>query len=278
MDKVFKSNQTRLIELLEYIDLNLGRDFNMEELASKLCLSKSRFQRVFKSYMGEPVFSYIKRRRFEHACIRLGYSSNVDLKQLSVDLNFSEQANFSRDFKKYYAISPTDFREEFKRILKKNRRKTKITAEIIQLDKTEVLYIHEFGYYAKASENAWEKMSYLIKNNNIISSNLEFFGIIHDDDTITDRIDCRYDACISGFNHFSNMDAYPKKEIVGKYAKFIHKGSYKSINTTYDAIFRTWLLESDYELEITPIIEKYLNNPKEVEPTELLTEIYIPIK
>ena len=282
MEKVIKSNQTRLIELLEFIDLNISKEPSMNEMASIMCLSKSRFQRVFKANMEEPVFAYIKRRKLEISAKRIAYSKTEDFKQILFDLNFSEQSNFSRDFKEYFKITPTEFKEEnwkeYENSLIKNVDNMELKAEIVQLNRTEILYVKEFGDYSEASKSAWDTINEIIDNNDVLKESSEFFGIVHDDDTITETVDCRYDACISDFNDFPEKNAYSTKVIEGKYAKFLHKGSYESLNQTYENIFGGWYINSSHQIDSTPIIEKYLNDPDEVSQSELLTEIYIPIK
>jgi AraC family transcriptional regulator len=62
----------------------------------------------------------------------------------------------------------------------------------------------------------------------------------------------------------------------GKMAKIVHKGPYEECETTYNELF-TWIKENNKRI-IGPIREVYLNDPKEVETEEILTEIYVPIE
>ncbi|MFC1566604.1 GyrI-like domain-containing protein [bacterium] len=64
----------------------------------------------------------------------------------------------------------------------------------------------------------------------------------------------------------------------GKYAIFLHKGPYEKLNQTYNAIFTSWLLTSDYKLQNLPCFELYLNrDPRKTKPENLRTEIYVPV-
>ncbi|UGV39911.1 GyrI-like domain-containing protein [Methanococcoides orientis] len=61
----------------------------------------------------------------------------------------------------------------------------------------------------------------------------------------------------------------------GKMAKTIHKGPYEDSTETYRQFF-AWIEEKG--LTITgPTREIYLNDPVEVSPEEILTEIYAPV-
>ena len=62
----------------------------------------------------------------------------------------------------------------------------------------------------------------------------------------------------------------------GKMAKIVHKGAYETSESTYNKLFK-WLKDNSQEV-IGPMREVYPNDPREVKPEEILTEIYIPIK
>ncbi|MFA5015055.1 MAG: GyrI-like domain-containing protein [Actinomycetota bacterium] len=61
----------------------------------------------------------------------------------------------------------------------------------------------------------------------------------------------------------------------GKMAKAIHKGPYEACEATYNELFE-WIKKNNKKI-IGPIRESYLNDPREVGPEEILTEIYVPI-
>jgi len=61
----------------------------------------------------------------------------------------------------------------------------------------------------------------------------------------------------------------------GKMAKTVHKGPYEDCGLTYEKLF-LWLGENGKEI-VGPTREAYLNDPHEVPPEDILTEIYAPI-
>ncbi|MCD4807132.1 MAG: GyrI-like domain-containing protein [Methanococcoides sp.] len=62
----------------------------------------------------------------------------------------------------------------------------------------------------------------------------------------------------------------------GKMAKILHKGPYEDCGPTYHELF-TWLAENGFAI-IGPMREVYLNDPQEVAPEDILTEIYAPVE
>ena len=61
----------------------------------------------------------------------------------------------------------------------------------------------------------------------------------------------------------------------GQMAKIVHRGPYESIGATYEKLFG-WINKNDRQI-VGPIREAYLNDPREVRPEEILTEIFAPI-
>lgn len=272
----------RVNELLEYIDQSLGRNVAINEYASIMCLSPRQFQRFFKSYMGENIGSYHKRRKLEKAARMIAYSEEK-IGQVLYDMGFSDRAVFTRMFKEYFGINPSEFKSKNTLISDYKSIKTKriMKAEIVTLKDQKVLYTKEFGEYSKSSEKAWKNLINILSELPIEVENekTEYFGIIHDDTEITEKEDCRYDACFSIDGETKLHDDIGKGVIKGgKYAKFIHQGSYRNIDKTYDQIYGNWYINTEHELEALPVIEKYVNDPDEVPESELITEIYLPIK
>lgn len=62
----------------------------------------------------------------------------------------------------------------------------------------------------------------------------------------------------------------------GKMAKIVHKGPYEECTLTYEKLF-TWITENGNRIS-GPVREVYLNDPREVQPEEVLTEIYAPLE
>ncbi|MDY6965061.1 MAG: GyrI-like domain-containing protein [Halobacteriota archaeon] len=62
----------------------------------------------------------------------------------------------------------------------------------------------------------------------------------------------------------------------GRMAKTVHKGPYEDCGPTYERLF-TWLKDNGKKI-MGPMREVYLNDPNEVPPEEILTEIYAPIE
>lgn len=61
----------------------------------------------------------------------------------------------------------------------------------------------------------------------------------------------------------------------GKMARIVHKGPYEACAPSYKKLFE-WIAENHKKV-VGPTREVYLNDPRQVPPEEILTEIYAPI-
>jgi len=61
----------------------------------------------------------------------------------------------------------------------------------------------------------------------------------------------------------------------GKMARVVHKGPYDQCEPAYNAVF-AWVVENGKSI-VGPVREVYPNDPREVAPEDILTEIYVPI-
>ena len=62
------------------------------------------------------------------------------------------------------------------------------------------------------------------------------------------------------------------------YAVLRHKGPYANMGAAYRWLYGTWLPASGRSIRDEVMFEAYLNNPREVPPNELLTEICLPLQ
>ena len=62
---------------------------------------------------------------------------------------------------------------------------------------------------------------------------------------------------------------------IGKVAACIHLGPYENMKSTYDAL-NEWIQQNGYE-PTGIAIEYYYNDPKDVKPEEIMTELQLPL-
>ena len=152
-----------------------------------------------------------------------------------------------------------------------------LNPQILNIEPIEVLCVRHTGAYTKCAP-AWEKLMTFAYANNIVNKNTRVFGIGYDNPHIVEESKLRYDACITKDTNIALEEGITETSINdGKYATFLHKGSYETLCDTYNEIFAVWMVENQINLRDTPPFEEYLNDPKTTKPEDLETLIYIPI-
>ena len=152
-----------------------------------------------------------------------------------------------------------------------------LKVQILNIDPIEVLCVRHTGAYTKCAP-AWEKLMTFAYSNNIVNKNTRLFGIGYDNPHLVEESKLRYDACITKDTNITLIDGISTTTISGgKYATFLHKGSYETLCDTYNEIFTVWMVENSITMSDTPPFEEYLNDPKTTAPEDLETLIFIPI-
>ena len=98
-----------VIECMDYIDLHLHEAIVVRELAKMVGLNESYLSVLFKREAGMNLTQYVTKKRMEAAENMLRIS-DFSLAEISDILHFSSYSHFARTFRKYYAMSPRQYR------------------------------------------------------------------------------------------------------------------------------------------------------------------------
>jgi len=282
----------RIQKALFHIEENLNDDLNIEQLANISAYSKFHFCRAFKAQMGESVMAYTHRLRLEGSSHEVGIGKKPMI-DVALDVGFQTPTGFLKAFKKHFGMTPTDYKRKTKKKIKAYEDIEMETPEIVNRETTHVVFTRAMGDYFKSSDIAWDKLTVELNKieekykdqpqedeNAFDMQRAELMGIYYDDPDVTDEEKIRYDACISWTKEeidFLNAEGLQTKSIpAGKYIKVLHKGSYESSDDSWYSLY-AWIEKHNIALRDEPSFAKYLNNLGEVKPSELLTEIHVPI-
>jgi AraC family transcriptional regulator len=95
-----------------YIEVNINSNIRVADLAGIVHLSISHFSRAFRRSFGENPHAYITRQRMRHAQVIM-LSSWEPLARIALDCGMSDQAHFTRVFRKNVGINPGIWRRLF---------------------------------------------------------------------------------------------------------------------------------------------------------------------
>ena len=100
---------TRIRRALALLRARPNKEVNMNELASQVGLSRSRFYDLFHLSTGHSPRAYLDMLCIESAISKLA-SGTAKIAEVSAELGFSAQSNFTRFFQQQVGIPPSEYR------------------------------------------------------------------------------------------------------------------------------------------------------------------------
>ena len=94
----------------EYIDENYKKDISLDEVSREADISPYYFSKLFKQETGRNFIEYLTEVRLRNAR-ELLKNSQYSIKEICAESGYSDPNYFSRIFKKYEGVTPSEFRE-----------------------------------------------------------------------------------------------------------------------------------------------------------------------
>jgi AraC family transcriptional regulator len=113
---------SRINRVFDYIDENLNEDLSLTVLAEVAFFSPFHFHRIFRYVTRETVNQYVNRQKIEKAAADLMHTA-IGVSEIAEKFGFTSVSSFSRAFKNFYEVSPTEFREQHPHRFSKIRQK-----------------------------------------------------------------------------------------------------------------------------------------------------------
>lgn len=118
----------RIFDLRNDLLTNLKHDWTVKEMAKKAELSISHFPALFKAEIGMSLGAYLKEIRLEEAR-HLLETTHDHVSQIGIDVGMPNGSHFTRDFKKRYGLTPTEYRRQFNEKLQAEHEKLQTALE-----------------------------------------------------------------------------------------------------------------------------------------------------
>lgn len=100
----------KVIELIKtYIDTNYSENIRITMFADKYFFSKEYLSRQFKTKYGHSIYEYVLITRMEKAKALL-LDPAMKIQQVGEKVGFSDNNYFSKAFRNFYGVSPSEFR------------------------------------------------------------------------------------------------------------------------------------------------------------------------
>nr|WP_315147634.1 GyrI-like domain-containing protein [uncultured Flavobacterium sp.] len=291
----------RINTILLFIDENLDSELSLETVANVGFYSPFHFHRIFKAITNETLNSYITRKRIEKTASVLLHQKNVSITELSLRYGFNSNSSFTRTFKKFYGISPSDFRKskpkfsKISQVESKNGQeksnfeeyicnsinlinwiKMNAKIEIKEMPKLELAFITQIGHIGL--EKAYAKLIQWAAPKGLLKEDSKMATIYHDSYKITEPEKVRMSAClilnekidVSGEIGLTTIEK--GKFIIGHFEIGIHE-----FEKSWTGLF-IWMNENGYKKADRNPFEIYHNNFNEHPEKICIVDFYIPIE
>jgi AraC family transcriptional regulator len=100
-------------DAIEYMENHLRDEIALADIAEHVNLSAFHFQRAFSLLTEMSPAEYLRKKRLEKAALLLR-STDLDVQQIAMRLQFCSQSYFTDSFRKEFGVSPTKYRKEGK--------------------------------------------------------------------------------------------------------------------------------------------------------------------
>jgi AraC family transcriptional regulator len=101
----------RLGKVIDYIELELGGEITVDELAGVSGFSPGYFVGAFKRALGKTPHQYLTERRIARAC-ELLQDPHRAIIDVAMDVGFSSQSHLTSVFRKFMKTTPAAYRQQ----------------------------------------------------------------------------------------------------------------------------------------------------------------------
>jgi AraC family transcriptional regulator len=273
----------RLERVFRWLADHLDDTLDLARLAEVAAMSPYHFHRTYHAMQGETAAETVRRLRLHRAAVEL-ITGELPVPRVARRAGYGSQEAFTRAFKAAYGVPPARYRASFVPSLTPKRTEdamdttTTYHATIRETPALRVAALAHSGDYINIG-STFERLMAMAGGQGLLGPWTRSFGVYYDDPASTPREALRSDACLTLPDGKLPSGELQVREIRGgRYAVTLHVGPYAELHFPYTWLYGTWLPKSGEEPADAPSIEEYLNDARVVPPSELRTEIWLPLR
>ncbi|KFF06581.1 AraC family transcriptional regulator [Flavobacterium reichenbachii] len=293
--------KNRINRVFEFIDQNLESDLSLNAVSEIAFFSSFHFHRVFKFVTEQTLHEYVKRRRIEKSASDLLHK-NITATEIAHKYGFSDNSSFSRAFKKYFGVSPTEFKNQnpnrFSKIRQlkskngqeypdyekyicvinnlKNWIKMNAKIEIKEMSKMDLAYVSSIGPHNL--ENAYAKLMQWATPTGLMNDQTKMITIYHDSFKVTEANKVRMTASILLDKPVETIGEIGLTTIeAGKFIVGNFEIGLNEFEKSWTGLF-VWMNENGYKKADREPFEIYYNNFNEHPERKAIVDFCIPIE
>lgn len=295
---------------MDYIDQHLDQSLELKTIADVANFSPFHFHRIFFFLIGETPIDYIQRLRVERSAWKLREENPESVTEIAYSCGFGSVSLFSRTFKKYFGMTPSQFSKADKpvysqngklfskngQMLRKNLKNDtegnaylcivesnqfyfmKANIEVKEMPEMKAIYVRHIGAFNQIGE-AYGKLFKWAYPRGLYTPNIsKSASVIHDDPSVTETDKVRQSACII-IEEDVKVDGEIGKLIIpaGKYAVGHFELGFADFEKAWNSMCN-WFVESGYQQGDGCTYELYHNDYTTHPEQKHIVDICIPVK
>jgi AraC family transcriptional regulator len=275
------SYANRLTRVSSYIHDHLDEELSLDVLAEIACLSPYYWHRIYHTHFGETVAATVRRLRLQRAATDLAHTDRP-ISKVAERAGYDSQASFTRAFSAAFGLPPATYREVGSHSVFKAPTPQEVHAMydvgVTTVPQQHLIAVAHRGPYMNIGKS-FDLLFTTLAQRGLIRPDLRMVGVYLDDPTSVPESELRAQAAVI-VNEPMKVDAplFTTQIRGGDHAVLKYKGPYGDMRAAYDWLYGQWLPSSGREAADAPVFEEYLNSPRDTAPTELRTDIYLPLR
>lgn len=283
------TNLEKLLPVLVYIQVNLDGELALERVAGVAGLSSYHFHRLFHKTIGETLKEYTRRLQLERAAYQLKIRDDSIL-DIALNNGFRNHETFSRGFKRWFGVSPRQYRHSFGRTIShptNGRPLNELTSGyqlsrvmVQKLNPIPVAFIRNLGPYLTVDIGLYDRLIQWADSKGLYTADSLLLGVGHDDPGITAADKMRFDVCLTVPESFvADGDVGYQVLPGGYYATAAYTGPFgPTMSAAYRELFQQITQLPKIELIGLPVIEIYHATRISADYRLNHVDIYLPVQ
>ena len=295
----------RIGKAIDFVEDNLDKKLLLEEVAKQAYFSPYHFHRLFKIVTKETLNDFISRKRIEKAAHYLLHQKERTVTEVSELVGFTSLSSFSRAFKKFYGLSPDEFKKQslnkFSKICKTESKngQTEVrfeqyisninnalnwikmnakTTEVKIVPEMELAYISHQGRMDSIGNVYNQLVRWAAPKGLMNQPNLRMLTIYHDSPKITDPNKIRMSACMVLNQKVSTEGEVNLKTLSATKCIVSHfEVTPNQFQQAWESSF-VWMSENGYKKADIDPFEIYYNNAQEHPQGKWIVDLCIPVE
>lgn len=279
-------HERRLARVLEHIHAHLDQPLDLLALADVAQLSAHHWHRVYRGLYGETVAATVKRLRLHRAAGHLAHG-DWDVARIARENGYANVQSFTRIFKAAYGLPPARYREQGQHMPFVHNslpmhpaRPGAYPVTVQYLPEMTLLAVPHQGSYMQIGQG-FDLLMRRLASQGLLPAAPRLVGLYLDDPDALPEAQLRSMAAVVADAGAPDELPTPVLRIhraAGFYAVLRYQGPYASMRAAYHWLFGDWLPPSGWQAADTPLLEEYLNDPRDTPPAALLSLIFLPLR